>query len=345
MSEEFTFATKRLVASSVNKLRREAMAAGCTREEAEKIRPDGDLHFGAGDYAMQENPDTSCEKATYIIKFTRDEDGYVQFEKYTRDALIRRVSTGLRLYPVCMFNWTPTKNSYHGTSPITQLIQNQKYINKAYALLMKHMIDSAFSKVVYDKSRIPEWTNEVGQAIGVVGGDLSGVAATISPGQMNERFADIIGDVIQHTKNSMGATDSSLGDAAPTNTSAIIALQEANAISLDPVRASLYACLEELAAIWIDFMCAYYADGRMVLRRDGTAGALDCRVLREELIGARVDVGASTRYSKASALTELSKLLSEGHITLRQYLERLPDGIIPGRDTLINELAEVNKNE
>ena len=341
-SQEYIIVSGR---ESVNKLRREAMAAGCTREEAEKIRPDGDLHFGAGDYAMQENPDTSCEKATYIIKFTRDEDGYVQFEKYTRDALIRRVSTGLRLYPVCMFNWTPTKNSYHGTSPITQLIQNQKYINKAYALLMKHMIDSAFSKVVYDKSRIPEWTNEVGQAIGVVGGDLSGVAATISPGQMNERFADIIGDVIQHTKNSMGATDSSLGDAAPTNTSAIIALQEANAISLDPVRASLYACLEELAAIWIDFMCAYYADGRMVLRRDGTAGALDCRVLREELIGARVDVGASTRYSKASALTELSKLLSEGHITLRQYLERLPDGIIPGRDTLINELAEVNKNE
>lgn len=340
-SQEYIIVSGR---ESVSKLRAEAILAGVSREMAEKIRSDGDIHYGAGDYAMHENTDLSSEKATYIIKFTRDENGYVEFEKYTRDVLIKRVSTGLRLYPVCMFNWTPTKNSYHGTSPITQLIQNQKYINKAYALLMKHMIDTAFSKVVYDKTRIPEWTNEVGQAIGVVGGDLTSVASTISPGQMSENFADIIGDVVTHTKNSMGATDASLGDAAPTNTSAIIALQEINAVSLDPVRASLYACLEELAAIWIDFICAYYADGRMVLCRDGDAKALDCRVLREELISARVDVGASSRYSKASALAELSKLLEGGHITLVQYLERMPDGIIPGRDTLIYELKEKKEN-
>ncbi len=341
-SQEYVIVSGR---ESVNKLREEATRAGVSREMAEKIRPDGDVHYGAGDYAMQENPDASSEKATYIIKFTRDEDGYVQFEKHTREVMIKRVSTGLRLYPVCMFNWTPTKNSYHGTSPLTQLIQNQKYVNKAYALLMKHMIDTAFSKVVYDKTRIPEWSNEVGEAIGVVGGDLSSVASTISPGQMSERFADIIGDVVMHTKNSMGATDVSLGDAAPTNTSAIIALQEANSVSLDPVRTALYACLEELAAIWIDFMCAYYADGRMLLLRDGKASALDCRVLREELICARVDVGASSRYSKASALAELARLLDGGHITLAQYLERLPDGVIPGRDTLIAEITEVNEDE
>ncbi len=341
-SQEYVIVSGR---ESVSRLREEAVRAGVSRETAEKIRPDGDIHYGAGDYAMQENPDASAEKATYVIKFTRDANGYVQFEKQTRDVTIKHVSTGLRLYPVCMFNWTPTKNSYHGTSPIAQLIQNQKYVNKAYALLMKHMIDTAFSKVVYDKTRIPEWSNEVGQAIGVVGGDLSSVASTVSPGQMSERFADVIGDVVEHTKNCMGATDVSLGDAAPTNTSAIIALQEANSVSLDPVRTSLYACLEELAAIWIDFMCAYYADGRMLLLRDGKAAALDCRLLREELICARVDVGASSRYSKASALSELARLLDGGHITLKQYLERMPDGVIPGRDTLISEITEVNENE
>lgn len=340
-SQEYVIISGR---ESVSKLRAEAIAGGASREQAEKIRPDGDLHYGAGDCAMYENPDVSCEKATYIIKFTRDENGYVQFEKSTRDCIVRRTVTGLRLYPIAMFNWLPTKNSYHGTSPITQLIQNQKYINKAYALMMKHMIDSAFSKVVYDKTRIPEWTNEVGQAIGVVGGDLSGVAATLSPGEMDERFADIIEGVIHHTKDSMGATDASLGDASPTNTSAIIALQEANAISLDTVRSSLYTCLEELAAIWVDFMCAYYADGRMVLTSDGEASALDCRVLREELIGARVDVGASTRYSKASAFSELTRLLDGGHITLKQYLERVPDGVIPAREALITEIGEVSEN-
>ncbi|MBQ2766176.1 MAG: hypothetical protein IJF48_04255 [Clostridia bacterium] len=336
-SQEYVIISGR---ESVEKLKREAIACGAPHEDAMKIRPDGDLHFGAGDCAAFENPDVSMEKATYIIKFTRDENGYVEFEKSTRDCIIRRVSTGLRLYPIAMFNWIPTKNSYHGTSPVTSLIQNQKYINKAYALMMKHMIDSAFSKVVYDKSRIPEWTNEVGQAIGVVGGDLTGVASTISPGEMDEQFAQIIADVVKNTKDCMGATDASLGDVVPTNTSAILALQESNSITLDSVRASLYRCLEELAAIWVDFMCAYYADGRMLLAGGSEALPIDCRVLREELISARVDVGASTRYSKMSALSELSKLLDGGHITLKQYLERIPDGVIPQRERLINELGE-----
>ncbi len=342
-SQEYIIVSGR---ESAEKLRKEALACGASHNDAMKIRPDGDLHYGSGAYSAYENLDASAEKATYIIKFTRDENGFVQFEKSTRDCVIRRVCTGLRRYPIAMFNWVPVKNSYHGASPIAPLIQNQKYINKAYALMMKHMIDSAFSKVVYDKTRVPEWTNEVGQAIGVVGGDINGVAATISPGEMNDQFEAIIDDVVKNTKDCMGATDTSLGETAPTNTSAIIALQESNAITLNSVRASLYACLEELAAIWVDFMCAYYADGRMLISGKDEILPLDCRVLREELISARVDVGASTRFSKISALSELSKLLEGGHITLKQYLERVPDGVIPQREQLIAEIkSEVKEND
>ena len=54
---------------------------------------------------------------------------------------------------------------------------------------------------------------------------------------------------------------------------------------------------------------------------------------------ARVDIGTATRYSKASALSELTKLLEGGHITLKQYLERVPDGVIPGREALITEIS------
>ncbi len=321
---------------TVSRLRAEAASGGASPQDIARILPDEDVHYGAGDSAAYENSDASAGKATYIIKFTRDENGYVVFEKSAKDCIIRRVVTGQRLYPIAMFNWIPTKNSYHGTSPIKPIIQNQKYVNKAYALAMKHMIDTAFSKVIYDKTRIPEWTNEVGQAIGVVGGDVNGVAANITPGEMDERFTEVVELVVQNTKDSMGATDASLGEAQPYNTSALIALQETNSVTMDSVRSALFACLEDLAAIWVDFMCAYYADGRMVITGD-KAEALDCRVLREELIAARVDVGASTRYSKASALTELTKLLDGGHITVKQYLERVPDGVIPKRETLIEE--------
>ncbi len=334
--------------STVN-LQNEAITCGAPREEAMKIRPDDDLHYGAGDAAAIENTDSASQKATYIIKFFRDEKGYVCFEKSTKNCIIKKAVTGLKLYPIVLMNWIPTKNSYHGTSPIYPLIQNQKYINKAFALMMKHMIDSAFSKVVYDKTRVPEWSNEVGQAIGVVGGDINGVASTISPGEMDEIFPGIISDVIRNTKECMGATDVSLGEVAPTNTSAIVALQDSNNITLTHIRGALFTCIEELADIWIDFMCAYYADGRMIIA-DGKAAALDCRILREELIGAKLNIGPESRNMKATSVAELGKLLDGGHITLKQYLERIPEGIIPMKDELLTELntaeekADANTN-
>lgn len=337
-SQEYVIISGR---ESVSKLQNEALAGGASREDILKIRSDEDVHYGAGDCASIENSDIASQKATYIIKFFRNKSGYVCFEKSTKDCIIKTVTTGLRLYPITIMNWIPTKNSYHGTSPILPLIQNQKYVNKAYALMMKHMIDSAFSKVVYDKTRIPEWTNEVGQAIGVVGGDINGVASTLSPGEMDENFADIINSVIKNTKESMGATDVSLGEAAPTNTSAIVALQDSNNLTLDYVRSALYTCMEELADIWVDFMCAYYADGRMVIA-DGTARPLDCRILREELIAAQIEIGPASRSNKAASVSELSKLLEGGHITFKQYLERIPDGIIPKHNELLEELNKIS---
>ncbi len=193
--------------------------------------------------------------------------------------------------------------------------------------------------MVYDKTRIPEWTNEVGQAIGVIGGNLEGIASTISPGEMDVSFREVIDSVIEQTKKTAGATEASLGEAAATNTSAILALQESNDETLDIVRSALYTALEEVAAIWVDFMCAYYADGRMLVTGEGIE-PFDCRLLSSELIRARVDVGSSTRFTKASSVSALKSLLDGGHISVKQYLERLPDGIIPMREELIRELEE-----
>lgn len=329
---------------TIHSLRAEALAAGIDPKEVEKIVPDDEIKFGrsfSGD-----------GKATYLIKFTKDHDGRVWFEKSTKNLVIRTVQTDLTLYPVASFCWIPTKNSCRGASPVTGLIGNQKYINKAYALLMKHMIDTAFSKVIYDKTRIPEWTNEVGEAIGVAGGDLTGIATTFSPGAIDENYPVIIDSVIKTTKEVMGATEAALGEAAPNNTSAIIALQESNEGTLDQIRVSLYTALEELASIWVDFMCAYYADGRMLCGEensvdghDGGTTCLDCELIRGELIRARVDIAESNRYSKAAGAAALKALLDGGHITVRQYLERLPDGIIPGKESLIEELkAKENEN-
>lgn len=324
-----------------NDLRREALEAGVEEAMAEKIQPDD------GDLSVPERE--GSDKATYLIRFFR-EDGKVVFEKSTRDCVIRRAKTGLRYYPVVLFNWLPRKGSYHGTSPITELIPNQKYLNSAYALVMKHMNDTAFSKVVYDKSRIPEWSNEVGEAIAAVGGGtVADAVSVVGVGQLEPGYLDLINNVVNTTKNLMGATDSALGDERANNTSAILALREASMVALRQISARFSRALGEVATIWADMLCAYFPAERM-LPVETAAGIVACRpdyrLLSKELLHARATYSDNSTFSISATVALLGNLLSGGHISLRQYLQALPDGCIPERAALISELntegGEVN---
>ena len=69
--------------TSVYKLRAEAIANGRPADLIEKIVPDDDLESLAGDYSSFENNDLDSEKATYLIKFTKDENGFVSYGKVT----------------------------------------------------------------------------------------------------------------------------------------------------------------------------------------------------------------------------------------------------------------------
>lgn len=323
----------------VTALLREAKRYGADEQTIRSIQPDDDTAEQGSEYADYENDDPDAGKTTYLIKFTRNEQGFVCFEKSVRGGIIRRETTGLRRYPIAHFCWERTKSSYHGSSPITQIVPNQKYINKAYAMAMKHMADTAFSKVIYDKRLIPEWSNAVGEAIGVVsGGDIRAAAATIGVGEMQSDYLELIEQAVRQTKEMAGATDVALGEVDPTNTSAIIALREAAEQPLDGVRASLCRTLEELADNWLDLLREYCGNLRLV-PLDGKPARLDFPSLQSESIRAIVDMGASGRYAKATLLNILNELLKGGHITFAQYLKRLPEGLLQDRTELLEEIT------
>ena len=334
--------------ASVSALREEAMRCGVSADDAMKIKADGVYDLQSGDLSARELEDESEEKTTYIIKFWR-EDGRVVFEKSTKECVIKRVYTDMRLYPVAYFNWYPTKNSFHGTSPITSLIPNQKFINRAYGLVMKHMSDTAFSKVIYDKSRIPEWSNGVGEAIAAQGGgSMSDAVSVVGVGEMQNGYMELIEQAISTTKELMGATESALGNIDAKNTSAIIALQETSRITLEQVRAAYYQCIEDLANIWVDMMCAYYPRERLVLREEAgelSAEAVDFDLLRQRILCAKVDVAPVARYSSVSAQNMLDKLLDGGYITPASYIRRLPSGVIRDREALVLEMENKEKEK
>ena len=335
-SQEYVILAGRATVSS---LRREALENGLDRREIDKIVGDRETETRAGDYASYELQ--GAEKATYLLRFYR-EGGEVVFEKSTRNVILRRVHTGLKYYPVAYFNWYPTKNSFHGTSPVTSMVPNQKFINRAYAMAMKHMTDTAFSKVIYDKSRIPEWSNEIGEAIAAMGGgNISDAVSVVGAGDMQNGFMDLINSAVTLTKELMGATESALGNMEARNTSAILALQETSRIALDNVRYSFYAAIEELAAIWADMICAYYTDDRLLPCANGadiTARQIDVSLLRRAAVSARVDVTEISRFSAAAAQNILDKLLEKGYVSPAEYVRRLPAGLISDKQSLIEQI-------
>ena len=326
--------------ASVASLKREAEEAGVSEADIKKIVSDsaetGETTVGGA--VELEGEDEA--KATFIIKFWR-EDGKVLFEKSVKSCVIKRARTECRLYPIAYFNWTPVKNRFHGDSPITHLIPNQQYINRAFAMAMKHMTDTAFSKVIYDKSKIPEWSNEVGEAIAAVGGNISDAVSVVGTGEMQSGYTDLIDSAVSLTKELMGATESALGNSEASNTSAILALQETSRIPLQQVRSAYYRCIEELANIWADMMCAYYPSERLLpcVGADGTElRQAELSSLKREFLGARVDVSEVTRYSAAGAQAMLDKLLEGGYISPESYISRLPAGVITDRGALIADI-------
>ena len=206
-------------------------------------------------------------------------------------------------------------------------------------MVMKHMINVSFSKVVYNANVIDEWTNDVGEAI-AVNGPVDAVATTIDPGTMQSGFLDVINMTMSMTRELMGATDAALGNVEATNTSAILALQESSAVPLQVQKRALYTAVESLAMIWLDYILHYYDRYRMMIwREEGVlkGETLNLEAFSDFVFSCSVTAGMSSYWSELASITTLESLLREGHITLEQYLERIPDGYVARRDELIRE--------
>ncbi len=154
---------------------------------------------------------------------------------------------------------------------------------------------------------------------------------------------------LAHTKELMGATDVALGEVNPDNTSAIIALQESSDIPLETLRRNLYAALEDVALNWAEMLLSCYPSQRLLpYTEDGEqmSGTLpDIKAFKNSLITSRIDVGTGTRYSQVVSVNTLDKLLGGGYITAEQYLSRLPEGIVPDRDELTEQIRQAQNNK
>jgi hypothetical protein len=312
-----------------------------SREMTERLR----ARAGNGDIVITPEPDgrgimpeklEDGDKATVLLRMWKDaETGTVWCCETVRGGIIRAPwDTGLRLYPIVWLPWDYVRDCYHGQAMITGLIPNQIFINKLFAMSMISLMTMAYPKIVYDRSRVARWDNRVGAAIPVSGGDVNGVAKIIDPAHISPQISRFIDKAISYTQTFLGATPAALGDVRPDNTSAIIALQKASSIPNEIVRHNLYRAIEDLAEIYIDFTRAYYGE-----KESGGVkfdfSRLDCAELSLKL-----DVGASAYWSEMASMNTLDNLLIRGKINFEDYLERVPDGYIPGKRELLDKIRE-----
>ena len=296
----------------------------------------------------------------------------VHVTKATRDAVIfEDVDTGLSRYPIAWGNWERQKNQYHGRALVTGLVPNQIFINMMFAMAMRHLQLMGFPKTVYNADLIGNWSNEIGQAIGVrglqPGQSISQVAYNLQPADMSNQILTVIDRAIAYTKDCMGATDAQLGNVKPDNTSAIMVLQSNAEVPLENIRAGLHEWIEDIGAILLDMMGAYYgerpvvrekeleepvigADGNPVIGADGRMETrkvvrrvmepFDFGVFRQLWLRVRADVGAASQFSEIATTQTLDNLRAAGVLDIVQYLERVPERLIPRKQELIEALKK-----
>lgn len=305
----------------------------------------------------QDSVKRTDDKVTVLLTLWRDdESGEIWAYESTQTVQIRAPwSLGIHLYPVCWLPWDYIQDCYHGEAMITGLIPNQIFINKAWAMSMLSIMRTAWPKVIYDKTKVRNWDNRVGGAIGVPG-DVSTVAKILDPAAIDPQVSQLIKLAVEQTEQSLGATAVALGDTRPDNTSAIIALQRAAATPNELTKQNLYKSIEDLFRIYIEFMAEYYGKRMVDLPTPEEKKAdfqllgveppatmpqeFDFNVLKENPMKLKLDVGASSYYSEIAAMQTLDNMLASGNITKLQYVERLPDSYMPAKRELEEEFRK-----
>lgn len=301
---------------------------------------------------------------TQLQKYTMKKCTVVYSEKATRNVTIwKDRDTKLTRYPVAMMNWKPRKNCCHGTADVTSIIPNQVYVNKQLALAQIHALNMGFPKVLYDETRVPEYTNQVGASI-PVSGPTNDAIKVVQPGTASFDTSRWLDTTMKQTMDMLGANDIVLGNVNnPDNTSAFIATRDAAMVPLQLQQQRFYAMLEDVGLIWLDFIQGFYKNGREIpiktpeMETDNTGSIVKDEKGKPKLTGKevteyvpideeklkaltmkiKIEVGPSTMWSEIQTIQTLDNLLAAGHLTLKQYLQRMPSGLIPDSDKLAEE--------
>lgn len=328
---------------SVGEVKREAKQNGISTADIESIKPDSEYNnYGYGADTAEPADSKKCTVLTKLYKEYKDDGSYkIMGIKVVKSCVIRKPwDLAIKLYPIAKFCWERRQACAYGESEITYLIPNQISINRmltasVWAVMMLGMPNLLVNADAIDQPI----TNTPGQIIKYTGAaqDFGNAIQYVTPPNFSAQFDNNVQSLIQNTLSMAGANDAALGDLRADNMSAIIAVREAATMPLQVFRNRYYQFIEDTARIWAQFWVNLY--GQRAIQIKDKAGTyyvpFDGERYKNLMISVRIDVGASTLWSESQSIQTLDSLLKSQVIDVLDYLERLPNGVIPDLTGLI----------
>lgn len=348
---------------TVKNVREFAKENGVEKKYMELILPDTDISAEGYDTARLEQDGT--EKITVLTKYYK-KDGQVRFSKATRAVMLaedksltptiiseeeikekllrgeelERLPNPIDLYPIAVFNWQSRKKCIFGTGEVDGIIPNQKAINFNIAMMLLSVQDNAWPKLLVKPGALRKTvTNMPGEILTDYYTSGDGVKY-MQPPNFNYMAVNLVDKVMELSRTTSGVTEVATGETLGANmaASAIVALQNQAKVPIDNIQKRFYRCIKEVGKIWEQFFKTYYNTGRsMITQRVG--GGQDARTFTgtdysHVEFNLKIDVGASSIYSEALALSTLDKLFDTGNISIDEYIELVPDTVMPFKNTL-----------
>ena len=311
---------------------------------AKDITPDS----GEYDNELQQQDDT---KRVTVLTYYYREKGSIHRIICTQNAVISPdTDMGYKLYPLAWMPWERQKGSYHGVSCITALIPNQIAINKSYAMSLKQQRDMAYPKILYDRDQFPKgWNNGIGAV--EVSGDPREAAVALTPSaDIPSSIFTMINNLLSHSREMMGASDASLGNINPDNTSAIIAVQNATAMPLELKKREYQRFIEKVIRSMLDIITTDYGEREICVADElGNEEMVifNWESLKNMLFKLSCDIGDINYWDPKSQATMLENLWGAGLFNdgagqpdAVLFLEHMPDGLLKDKERLIAELKE-----
>ena len=326
----------------VDEVKTEALKNRRPSADINAIRPDGE--------GENMTPHEKDRRVTVLLRM-RKVPGGVAFQKTTRHATVMREKVlPYTRYPLAFLSWDRRKNCCHGVSPVTEAIPNQIAINKLYSMYVQCIKQVAFPKIIYDMTRFPNgYSSEIGKAIGMRGNPNQAVLTAFKAPDISSQVLNVLKQMMTDTMELMGASDAMLGNVTPTNTSAIVAVQQATAAPLELVKLEFYRFIEDWARSFLDLMGAHYGVRRYtVTDEEGNEQQVefDFNQLRGGEMKLKVEVGEASYWSETVQTVTNDRLVETGLIAdPLLYLQNVPDQHMKGKRGLMRALRKRQEEE